>query len=281
VSEVATAEGALTLADGRTMAFLEVGRGDGPVVVLCHPSTRSAVGWEVAEAAGVRLVFPDRPGFGRSTFKPGLSIIDWTNDVAALLTHLKVDRFYAVGVSAATPYALACGVALSDRVWSVGIIAGTVPQPAAERTGPAAMADEDPEAAFAAIRSERAVGVDHAAGARRASERPEPDRTLYARPDVQAALIAGSQESYRQGVDGPSWDTLLRIRPWGFGFDDVTVRCRWWHGADDTVVPTTLIEEAIDGLPLHSLRVVPGVGHGVCITHVEPFLRDLTDLRRP
>lgn len=267
----------MTLSDGRTLAFLEWGRGDGPVVVLCHPSTRIVQpGWDGAEAAGVRVVFPDRPGLGRSTFKPGFSILDWTGDVAALLTHLEVEDCFVVGVSAATPYALACGVALPDRVRCVGVIAGAVPAGDAVRSGVAALAAEDPAAAFAVIRAERAGPVDHAFAARRAAQRPPPDGPLYARPEVQAALIAASEETHRQGPDGPSWDTVLRIRPWGFSLGDVATSCWWWHGAADAVVPMSWIQEATAGSPQHSVHVVDGVGHGLCMTHVEPFLRELT-----
>ncbi|HUS61395.1 MAG TPA: hypothetical protein VMY34_04305, partial [Acidimicrobiales bacterium] len=136
----------------------------------------------------------------------------------------------------------------------------------------------DPEAAFAAIRDERAGAIDHAAGAKRAATRPEPDGSLYARAQVQEALIAASKETHRQGADGSSWDTVLRIGPWGFGLGDVSTRCVWWHGDADSVVPLTLIEQAIAGLPRHSLHAVGGAGHGVCMTHVGPFLQDLAGL---
>ena len=265
----------MTLPDERTLAFVEWGRSDGPVVVLCHPATRiPQPGWDTAEAAGVRIIFPDRPGLGRSSFMPGRAILDWPEDVAALMDHLEVDRFYVAGVSAATPYALACGVALAGRVAAVGVIAGSIPRRDLERTGVAALAVDDPDAAFAAIRAERAA-VEPSAGAQRAAARPEPDGSLYARPDVQAALAAAGQETYRQGADGPSWDTVLSLRPWGFDVDDVATPCRWWHGALDAVVPVARIEEATASLPQHALRVVAEAGHGVCMTHVEPFLREL------
>lgn len=54
-------------------------------------------------------------------------------------------------------------------------------------------------------------------------------------------------------------------------------RARRQHGAADAVVPVTRIEEATAGLSRHTLRVIPDTGHGVCMTHVEPFLLDLLD----
>ena len=217
----------MTLPDGRTLGFVEWGRSDGPVVVLCHPATRIVQpGWDTAEAAGVRIVFPDRPGLGRSTFQPGRSILDWPADVAALASHLEVDRFSVVGVSAATPYALACGLALAGTVTAVGIIAGTVPRDDTQRTGLAALAVDDPEAALAAIRERARAALEGPAAAAPGTDRPEPDGSLYARPDVQAALSAAGKETYRQGVDGPAHDSLLSLRPWGCGLGEIPTRCR-------------------------------------------------------
>ena len=269
------AEGEVTLADGRTLAFVQWGRRGGPVVALCHPATRVVQpGWDAAEDAGVRIVFPDRPGLGRSAFRAGRSVLDWPGDVAELMSHLEVERFSVVGVSAATPYALACGLVLTEQVNAVGVIAGIVPWDGTHRTGLAALAIDDPEAALAEIR-ERAESAGGTRGSAGGVDRPEPDGSLYARPEVQAALNAAGKETYRQGVDGPAYDTLLSLRPWGFGLGDLPTPCRWWHGGADAVVPAEVVEQATAGFPQYFLRVVPGVGHGICMTHVEPFLRDV------
>lgn len=145
-----TYESELTLRDGRILRFAEWGRADGHTVVLCHPSSPvMQPGWDAAEAVGVRIVAPVLPGIGRSSFQPGRTILDWPSDVIALASHVGAERFSVAGVSARTPYALACAVALVDRVSSVGVIAGTVPvDPASEL---AARVATDPESAFADI----------------------------------------------------------------------------------------------------------------------------------
>ena len=85
----------MRLPDGRTLAFSEWGSPDGPTAVLCHAGHVSrpiTFGWEAAARVGMRLVCADRPGIGRSTFLSGRSIMDWPGDVAALMSHLGVDR---------------------------------------------------------------------------------------------------------------------------------------------------------------------------------------------
>lgn len=273
-------EGAMTLADGRMLSYREWGQRGGPLVLLCHPAPVMQPGWEAAGALGVRIVCPERPGIGRSTFQPGRSLLDWPADVSELMSHLDAGRFSVVGVSAATPYALACGMVLEDKVDGVGLIAGTVP-PDEERGGLAALARTDAAAALAEIENqEQSALKDLAASVRRVGDRAEPDGALYRRPEVQAALLDAARETYRQGLKGAAHDTLLRVSPWGFGLADVQRSCTWWHGAADAVVPLTDIQRAVASVPQHSLTVVPGVGHGICMTHVEAFLRDLLSLTR-
>jgi len=269
-------EGDVSLSDGRTLGYVEWGRVDGPVVVLCHPATRVVQpGWEAAEAAAVRIVLPDRPGLGRSTFQPGRSVVDWAADVDALASHLGVKRFSIVGVSAGTPYALACGVRLGHRVDVVGIIAGTVPARDDERRGIPALAVDDRAAALEAIEGRLlAAGGAEAAG-RRSADRPEPDGSLYRRSEVQAALAAASREARRQGTKGLAYDQLLGMLPWGFGIADLARPCLWWHGDADSVVQVERIKRATAGLAQHSVKVVAGAGHGICMTHVEGFLHEV------
>jgi pimeloyl-ACP methyl ester carboxylesterase len=266
----------MTLPDGRILAYVQWGRPAGPVVVLCHPATRIVQpGWDVAEALGIRVVSPDRPGTGGSAFQPGRSILDWPADIAALMDHLGVERFSVVGVSACTPYALACGVQLGNSVDMVGVVAGTVPrEDVSDPLG--ALGQPDREAALAELlRQSESVAADIAASVRRVGERPDPDGPLYRRPEVQAALLAATRETYRQGTQGPAYDSLLRILPWGFALGDLARPCLWWHGAADPVVSPELVERAIAGHPQYHLHLVAGAGHGICMTHVDQLLRRL------
>ena len=262
------------------LSYREWGHRGGPLVLLCHPAPVVQPGWDAAGALGVRIVCPERPGIGKSTFQPGRSLFDWPADISELMSHLDAERFSVVGVSAATPYALVCGMVLPDKVDAVGLIAGTVP-PDEERAGLAALARTDPPAALAEIESQAQSALDDlAASVRRVGDRAEPDGALYRRPEVQTALLDAARETYRQGVKGAAYDTLLGVSPWGFGLADVQRPCMWWHGDTDAVVPLRDIQRAVASMPQPSLTVVPGVGHGICMTHVEAFLRDLLSLTR-
>ena len=74
---------------------------------------------DAAQQLGVRVVAPDRPGFGASTPKPGRSIIDWVNDLDELTDHLQLGSYRLLAISGGGPYALALrGPTLSAfRIW--------------------------------------------------------------------------------------------------------------------------------------------------------------------
>src|SRR5215210_8774960 len=75
----------------------------------------------LAAALGVRLVTFDRPGYGGSDRRRGRELLDTPADVTALTDALGVDQFAVLGASAGGAHALACAVALGERVTDVGV----------------------------------------------------------------------------------------------------------------------------------------------------------------
>jgi len=121
----------MTLSDGRDLGWLELGVPDGWPIFGFHGTPGSRLQLAINEAAvrraGVRLIAPDRPGYGMSTYQPGRRLIDWPSDVVELADHLAVDRFSVMGVSGGGPHALACASVLKERVVVAGIVSGADP----------------------------------------------------------------------------------------------------------------------------------------------------------
>ena len=61
----------------------------------------------IARRHGIRIVAPERPGYGLSDVQPGRSIAQWPDDVAALADSLGLERFALAGVSGGAPYVAA------------------------------------------------------------------------------------------------------------------------------------------------------------------------------
>jgi pimeloyl-ACP methyl ester carboxylesterase len=119
-----------TLSDGRTVAYAVAGDPDGPPVLVHHgtPGCRLFASL-LADAAcdvGVRLLVPDRPGYGRSSPPPtDWTWRDWRRDCDELLAAESVDSAASLGFSGGGPFAIA--TAASDRTTRVGLVSALVP----------------------------------------------------------------------------------------------------------------------------------------------------------
>jgi pimeloyl-ACP methyl ester carboxylesterase len=93
-----------------------------PGVRLLSPQ---AVG--AAVRCGVRLLVPDRPGYGGSSRRPGRRVADVVEDIVQLADALGWDRFATWGGSGGAPHALACAALLPDRVRRCASVVGPAP----------------------------------------------------------------------------------------------------------------------------------------------------------
>ncbi|KAI1177018.1 Alpha/Beta hydrolase protein [Nemania sp. FL0916] len=122
----------LRLPDGRVLGFAEYGSPTGKPVFFFHgfPSSRlEAAGiLKLAPRPDVRIIAPERPGFGLSTFDPTHRVADWPAAVSALAAHLDIPQFAILGGSGGAPYALACARALPpEMISTVGLLAPAAP----------------------------------------------------------------------------------------------------------------------------------------------------------
>src|SRR3954451_836097 len=120
-SDAELREGSLRLRDGRTLSYAEWGDPEGWPVLGCHGSPSSRLERHVEDTEdyrrwGVRLVVPDRPGFGRSDPQAGRRVLDWPGAVRALLDPLGIERSSALSRSGRAAYALACAHEFGARV---------------------------------------------------------------------------------------------------------------------------------------------------------------------
>lgn len=120
----------ILLPDGRSLHWCEYGAADGLPIFQFHGTPGSRLfGLDSAEvaSAGLRVVTPERPGYGRSSPHPGARWADHVSDVATVADALGISRFHVLGVSGGGPLALGCAAALLQRVWSATVVAGPAP----------------------------------------------------------------------------------------------------------------------------------------------------------
>ena len=145
----------------------------------------------------MRLIAPDRPGFGESSFKPGRTIGAWADDVVQLADRLGLDRFALLGVSGGGPYALACAARMPDRVSRVALVGGLGPLSREELTKD--MRPFNRSALRLAARSPALARL----GVRVAACRHQAVSTSLRLSDVDRRAGGGPSHSRRQGLPHP------------------------------------------------------------------------------
>ena len=124
----------VTLPDGRDIDLLLAGPAGGLPLVMHEGTPQGLVLYpptvQAAQERNLRPVLVARPGYERSTPRPGRRVADVAADVAAVLDALGLDTFVTAGWSGGGPHALACAALLPGRCLAAASIAGVAPSSA-------------------------------------------------------------------------------------------------------------------------------------------------------
>jgi pimeloyl-ACP methyl ester carboxylesterase len=262
----------LILADGRRLAYAEYGDPEGWPLMFFHGTPGSRImaryarpqAWEL----GVRLIAPERPGFGLSGLQPQRRLLDWAEDVEALANHLQLGRFAVAGVSGGGPYVLACAWKLGPRLAGAGAVSGLAP---VDRVSQELSPGQRWTAGL--CRCTPLVNLVMGLVAKSVRRRPEliissmalvahrGDRNILCQPEVRRTQMDGVMEAFRLGALGTASELSLFSRPWGFEVGELTLPIDLWHGEADAIVPVGMGRYLADQLPRCRARFIPGAGH--------------------
>lgn len=278
----------IRLRDRRLLGYAEYGEPGGRPVVAFHGTPGSRLMLRVADGParrrGVRLIVPDRPGYGLSSSQPGRQIADWPDDVSELADALGLERFAVAGISGGGPYVAACAWKIPQRLTIAAIVSGMGPV-VAEIDGALGRRHR---LAFAAMRQApplvHLVMAAASLGWRSLPERlldalhafmPPADQAIVARPEVRASLLAGLREAFRQGGRGVTEELQLFVGPWGFRLEDIRAPVRLWHGEADDLVPCALGRYVAAAIPGCRAEFMPDAGHYWVFDHIDELLQVL------
>ena len=209
---------AVALPDGRLLSFALYGDPNGAPVVALHGGIHAHPIWRLADDAargrGVRLIAPDRPGFGTSTLHPTRRVVDDPTDLAALAEALMLDDFSVVTVGGGAVYGLAAAQCLGSRVRRLGLVAPAEPEPdpgTVRRLGAEMRAD---------------VG---AAGEALLADRPR-DRQVFAEDAGWAAYESSLRLAFAD-PDATVIDARLRALAWRRSSPSIPTVTHVWEGS--------------------------------------------------
>lgn len=279
----------IRLADDRLLGYDDLGDTTGTPVLFFHGFGSSRLirhpDDSIADALGIRIIAPDRPGIGHSTRQPGRGLLDWPRDVAQLADRLGLDRFSILGWSGGGPYALATAWALPERVVRCALV--SAPAPLAGVPGAAYLQRSHRAAAHAAGAAPWMIRLAMWRWARRQQRDPqghldaavaqmiEADRVVMEDPRLRECMLANVAEIYRQGGRGIQDEALIIARRWDFSLREIGAPVRLWHGDADPTVPVAMGRYLAGVLAGCEASFYPGEGHQLLFDRWSEILADL------
>jgi pimeloyl-ACP methyl ester carboxylesterase len=282
-------ENVILLRDRRRLAYAEFGDPRGRPAFFFHgfPGSRLEASITDAKARerGVRIIAPDRPGFGLSDFQHGRRITGWPTDVAQLADALGIERFAVGGISGGGPYALACAWAIPERLTATAVISGVGPMGSGGTNEGMSLQNRiifgisriSPlTARIPMFLMEQMVRrMPDRATDQMMKAMPEPDRKVLEQPGVKEMFKEDAVEALRHGTRGAALESWLFTRPWGFQLEDVRAPVRLWQGGADVNVPIAMGRAMASRLPNCIATYYEDEGHLLAVTHMDEILSAL------
>ncbi len=282
-------ERTVTLPDGRALGYAEFGDPEGKPVFFFHglPSTRlsGAMVDAGATANGVRLIAPDRPGFGLSEDEPNRSFLSWADDLAYLADELELAQYGIMGISGAMPYVCACLIKTPERLLGAAIVSGLGPL---DVPGVLDGMNRETRTLYRmALRSPRLgrMWMRMFATAAKTSPNiiyrqqmgylPDVDRAYFESDEMRELRQRDLEEAFVQGPAAASLEAQLHVTDWGFELADVEAPVLLWQGEDDKHHPIKMGRYLAEALPDCTPIFVPGAGAFGFIDRMEEIVTGL------
>ncbi len=283
-----TTENYLKLPDGRQLCYAEYGDPTGQPIFVFHGNPNSRLLWDVIPGSpfltNVRLIAPDRPGFGQTDFVEGVTTIEnWPNDIVALADSLGIDKFAVFAPSGGGPFALACAWKIPERLTSVGIFASVgpfIPETDKNIAAPIrTMWTKAPKLpGLFKLQMKMSAWL-----ARRLpklyikmviKEFSEADRKVYERLKIAELIRPDRNESYRQGGIGTWYDAMIPGN-WSIPLDEIKAKVYLWQGEEDISVPPSMGHYMVEKIPNCEAEFIKEAGHFWIFEHLPEMLEKL------
>jgi pimeloyl-ACP methyl ester carboxylesterase len=231
-----------TIAVNGIELYYEV-RGAGEPLVLLHGGTGAGVNWGLVfkdAPEGYRLIVPDLRGHGRSTNPSGkFTFRQSALDVFAMLDHLGIEQFKAIGVSLGAKTLLHMATQQPARVEAMVLVSAT---------------PYFPDQARAIMRQ---VSPDN-----RTEAEWEQMRGWHKHGDEQIRALWKMANAFKDSYDDMNFTPSL--------LSTITARTLIVHGDRDPLYPIDMAVELYSSIPHSYLWVIPNGGHG-------PIFGDMAD----
>ena len=279
----------LQLSDGKILCYAEYGDPKGAPVFLFHGNPGVRLSWglypESPFLQNIRIIAPDRPGYGRTEFKKN-ALENWPNDVTELADHLGISKFHLFAPSGGGPYALACAWKIPERLISIGLFGSVGPYTKESVLGVnkplkilwslanqlfflvkfqnkvmAKKAGKDPFKLFTTIRDLELSGYD---------------KQIASKKHIENIFIKVFPESYLQNGIGSAYDVTIP-KKWNIPLNQIRSKVILWQAEEDFLTGN-MTKYIAEKLTSSELIILPKAGHLWIMEHVKEVLEKLTKI---
>lgn len=248
------------LDDQRQVAYAEYGDPEGAPAVFFHgtPGSRhlGRLLHESAREHGVRLLAPDRPGYGRSTPWPDREVSDAAAVVGAVLDHAGVERAGLVAFSGGAASALATAARRPERVTRVDLLSGATPPAVSESTPTTlrvlgGLATWTPPVLTGLFRLQAWVADRRDPSFVLAQYTEDPESVPE---DVAETVAADFRSAFARHRRGAVTEFRNTASDWGLDLDSIESEVGVWHGSADANVPIAGARRLAERLPAATMH---------------------------
>ncbi|WP_158058036.1 alpha/beta fold hydrolase [Halorussus halophilus] len=254
---------------GTTLCYATYGDPEGTPLVFFHgtPGSRllGRLFDDMARENGVRVLAPDRPGYGRSALPSDYDLPDIEEGIAALAESVDAERVAVAGFSGGAPYALAAATSASERVRSVDLVSGAVP-PAYEENLPTALR------VMRRLATTTPSLLSAGFGFQAALARLLPPDAIVSQYTTESSPVEVSErvarlvehdfrEAFAETASGAVRDSQLFASSWNFDPETTSCPVRFWHGELDENVPVEGVRDFSASISHANLTVLDAHGH--------------------
>lgn len=263
--------GLITLKDQRQLSYVEYGNISGRAMIMCHGLPGSSFEHppnpRLMDEYDIRLIVPDRPGYGDSTFLKERSVTGYVDDIIQLVDTLGLDSFIVAGFSGGGPYAIAIAQHLPLRVSQLLLFSSSAPR---EHLGDVAAINPASQALFELaetnpqmleLQLQPYADSPDALLLMMESLSSDIDKQLFQQSEFRGMYRENMMMALKQGVAGIAWDMHLAAIPWETKPSKVEVPCQLWHGFSDQNAPIAMGRYLTDTLPNCKSHFLPDEGH--------------------
>ena len=278
------------LPSGRTVSYAEHGDPKGKPLLFCHAITGSRLMLPpesgLLAGKGLRLIVPDRAGYGLSSPAITDPMAQWLEDMRHFIPHLGLSRCCVLGHSAGGAYAIALAEALPEMVEHLCLISSVAPMRKSTDTKHLLpvnrmiiqLARSNPVAArsFLKLSMQVALKKPDAYFDLITNSIPDLDKEVLNNTRLKLLLLTAFKETTRQGVDHLIEELMYLSTQWRVDSEKISCLISIWHGKEDRHAPFPLMQNFSRSLKqCAQTNWMDGAGHYMIFHHWDTIMEKI------